>query len=63
MFKFQVAVDEELRHNGLATAESAGLTPLSTKNVKRLSERMRNLEPLDAPVIEKWVRYWLNAGL
>jgi len=61
-YRAQVSVDESLRKDGLEKAESAGLTPLTTKNAERLSERMRNLEPLDEPVIEKWVKYWIAAG-
>jgi hypothetical protein len=61
-YRAQVYVDESLRKDGLAKAESAGLTPLRTKNAERLSERMRNLQPLDESVIEKWVKYWISAG-
>jgi len=61
-YRAQVFVDETLRKNGLENAESAGLTPLITKNAERLSETMRNLQPLDKPVIEKWVKYWIANG-
>ncbi|KIK57240.1 hypothetical protein GYMLUDRAFT_229544 [Collybiopsis luxurians FD-317 M1] len=61
-YRAQVTVDEALRKDGLERSESVGLTPLSTKNVERLSERVRNLGPLDEPVIEQWVKYWIAAG-
>jgi len=61
-YRAQVFVDETLRRDGLENAESAGLTPLITKNAERLSETMRNLQPLDELVIEKWVKYWIAAG-
>ncbi|KAF5372278.1 hypothetical protein D9757_009652 [Collybiopsis confluens] len=61
-YRAQVTVDEALKKDRLEGYESAGLTPLSTKNVERLSERMSKLERLDEPVIEKWVKYWTAAG-
>ncbi|KAF9067129.1 putative aminoadipate reductase [Rhodocollybia butyracea] len=61
-FSGQVSVDESLKKDGLKGTESAGLTPLTTKNSQRLSARMRTLQPLDESLIEKWVKYWMAAG-
>ncbi|KIK64221.1 hypothetical protein GYMLUDRAFT_40511 [Collybiopsis luxurians FD-317 M1] len=61
-FKSQARADDALRESGSNTTESAGLTPLSTANVEKLSESTRALEPLDGVLIQKWVRYWVDAG-
>ncbi|KAF9072483.1 putative aminoadipate reductase [Rhodocollybia butyracea] len=61
-YKLQVTVDNALRKSGQSTTESAGLTPLSTTNVQRLSQRTRDLEPLDGAAVRTWVRYWIEAG-
>ncbi|KIK57239.1 hypothetical protein GYMLUDRAFT_247199 [Collybiopsis luxurians FD-317 M1] len=61
-YRSQATVDEALRKDGLERSESVGLTSLRTKNVEMLSERVRNLGPLDEPVIEQWVKYWIAAG-
>ncbi|KIK65753.1 hypothetical protein GYMLUDRAFT_240230 [Collybiopsis luxurians FD-317 M1] len=61
-YRQQAKVDKTLRESNQRGTESAGLTPLSTENVKRLSESMRTLKPLDSDLIKRWVRYWIQAG-
>ncbi|KAE9385220.1 hypothetical protein BT96DRAFT_1026658 [Gymnopus androsaceus JB14] len=61
-YRLQSNVDDTLRNSGQSTFESAGLTPLRTTNVEKLSECMRTLQPLDETIIKKWVRYWIDAG-
>ncbi|KAE9398018.1 acetyl-CoA synthetase-like protein [Gymnopus androsaceus JB14] len=61
-YRLQSNVDDALRSSGQSTFESAGLTPLQTTNVERLSESMRALQPLDDTIVQKWVRYWIDAG-
>ncbi|KAE9401310.1 putative aminoadipate reductase [Gymnopus androsaceus JB14] len=61
-YRFQAKADDALRKSGESTMESTGLTSLSTKNVERLSQTMRTLKPLDAAIVDQWVRYWINAG-
>ncbi|KIK65759.1 hypothetical protein GYMLUDRAFT_194612 [Collybiopsis luxurians FD-317 M1] len=61
-YRQQANVDNALRKSKQNTMESAGLTPLSTENVKRMSQRMRTLGSLDSNLIQKWVQYWINAG-
>ncbi|KAF9078805.1 hypothetical protein BDP27DRAFT_1310201 [Rhodocollybia butyracea] len=61
-YKLQATVDNALRKSEQNTMESVGLTPLSTDNVQRLSERARTLEPLDSLLVQKWVKYWIEAG-
>ncbi|KAJ3715279.1 hypothetical protein DFJ43DRAFT_1007325 [Lentinula guzmanii] len=61
-YKQQAAVDNTLRQSNQSTTESVGLTQLSTRNVERLSANMRNLKPLDASIIRKWVKYWVSVG-
>ena len=62
----QVAVvDDALRtrnDESTGTMESVGLTQLVTRNVQRLSEKMRGLDPLNPELIRKWVKYWIAAG-
>ncbi|KAJ3925541.1 MAG: putative aminoadipate reductase [Lentinula lateritia] len=58
----QAAIDDALRQSNRSAMESAGLTQLSTRNVERLSESMRSLKPLDAAIIQKWIRYWVATG-
>ncbi|KAJ3879760.1 acetyl-CoA synthetase-like protein [Lentinula edodes] len=58
----QAAVDDALRQSNQSTMESAGLTQLSTEKLERLSKSMKALKPLDATLVQKWVRYWVAAG-
>ncbi|KAE9406882.1 putative aminoadipate reductase [Gymnopus androsaceus JB14] len=62
-FRLQSNADDVIRKSGETTCESTGLPPLQTANVERLSERIRNLKPLDDIIARKWVRYWIDAGL
>ncbi|KAE9406881.1 acetyl-CoA synthetase-like protein [Gymnopus androsaceus JB14] len=62
-FRLQSNADNAIRKSGATTFESTGLAPLKTANVQRLSERIRNLKPLDDMIVRKWVRYWIDAGL
>lgn len=47
----------------LSTVEAAGLTSLDTSNARRISRRIRGLEPIGLYNAEMWVRYWLKKGL
>ncbi|KAH7879221.1 uncharacterized protein C8R40DRAFT_1166466 [Lentinula edodes] len=47
----------------LSTVEAAGLTSLDTSNARRISRRIRELEPIGLYDAEMWVRYWLKKGL
>ncbi|KAJ3903705.1 hypothetical protein F5879DRAFT_1002249 [Lentinula edodes] len=58
----QAAVDDALRQSNQSTMESAGLTQLSTEKLERLSKSMKALKPLDATLVQKWVRYWVAVG-
>ncbi|KAJ3824337.1 acetyl-CoA synthetase-like protein [Lentinula raphanica] len=64
-YKQQAVVDDALRtrnDESTGTMESVGLTQLVTRNVQRLSEKMRALDPLNSELIRKWVKYWIAAG-
>ncbi|KAF9072482.1 hypothetical protein BDP27DRAFT_1418094 [Rhodocollybia butyracea] len=61
-YRLQATADNALRKSEQNTTESVGLTPLSTYNIQRLSERARTLEPLDSFLVQKWVKYWIEAG-
>ena len=42
---------------------SGGLEPVfSTAIAQRMSETMKNLEPLDEAYVESWLRYWRSSG-
>jgi hypothetical protein len=44
-------------------SEALGVTDLDTTNIQRISERMRELEPIGPQYAEFWVRYWAKHGL
>ncbi|KAJ4490659.1 acetyl-CoA synthetase-like protein [Lentinula aciculospora] len=61
-YRQQAGADDTLRQSDQSIRESVGLTHMSTRNVERLSENMRTLKPLDATLIQEWVKYWVAAG-
>jgi hypothetical protein len=61
-YRQQASVDDALRESNDNTIESAGLTPLKTANIERLSGSVRNLKRLDGSLVQRWIKYWLDAG-
>ncbi|KAF5362791.1 hypothetical protein D9757_011015 [Collybiopsis confluens] len=52
--------------NNVAKMDGSGKgenTPMRLENVKRISSRVRDLEPLDADIASKWVKYWIRTGI
>jgi hypothetical protein len=50
--------DMAVRASGQMHAEAAGLTILSTERSQQASQAMRDLLPLNADDVERWIRYW-----
>ncbi|CAK4034303.1 hypothetical protein DOTSEDRAFT_73214 [Lecanosticta acicola] len=47
-------------YEGLLT-EGGGLPPLATKETQKMSETVRTMEAVDAPVMRKWLTQWRGA--
>ncbi|KAJ3780134.1 hypothetical protein GGU10DRAFT_391349 [Lentinula aff. detonsa] len=43
--------------------EAIGMTALDTSNIQRISQRIRDLEPIGMKDAALWVKYWLQHGL
>jgi len=62
-FRRFVAGDSQITSDGRWDSEAGGLAQFSTRKMQEISKSMRDLKPLVAEDVQRWVKYWDAAGL
>ncbi|KIK67018.1 hypothetical protein GYMLUDRAFT_37049 [Collybiopsis luxurians FD-317 M1] len=55
--------DQNVANDGNLSAEAGGFNSFVTDNARKVSPRMRSLEPIGEADVEMWVKYWNKNGL